>query len=152
MAWPHSITQVLTQGSERSNGWIPPPVTPSTAKWCHNLHGKPCRARDALHISSGQFWAWFCITSATLTQPAPIISILQARDSSTEMQHTHNTTQHTFSTTWNNLNIIAFFFPQKNKKINKQTFNGHKSILIGRNIYNMKLLDWFLVLFFSVIL
>lgn len=122
MAWPHSITQVLTYGSERSSGWIPPPRAPSTAKWCHKSRENPAVPGMPFRVSWGYFWAWFGIASATPTQPAPVISILQARDSSTEMQHTHNTTQHTFSTTWNNLDII-FLFSSKKKKNPQQKTN-----------------------------
>lgn len=141
MAWPHSIMQVLTYGSERSNGLIPPPCDPpALPSDASNLHGKSYSARDALQ-SQLRVILGLVFALQVLLSPSQhyIIYILQARDSSTEMQHTHKTTQHTFSTTWNNLNIISLFlFFSKQKK---KTLNGHRNILIGGNIYNIKHLD-----------
>lgn len=100
-------------------------VMPPTSREILQCQGCPPESAE------GNSGPGLCITSATLTQPALIIPILQARDSSTEMQHTHKTTQHTFSTTWNDLNIISFF---------SVFLYGHRNTLIGGNIYNMKLL------------
>lgn len=114
--------QVLTYGSERSNGLIPPPWgPPALPSDASDLHGKSYSARDALQsqlrVIPGLVFAFQVLLSPSQHY---IVYILQARDSSTEMQHTHKTTQHTFSTTWNDLNIISFFiFFLKEKKNSK---------------------------------
>lgn len=175
MAWPHSIMQVLTDGSERSNGLIPPLWLPSTAKWC--LQPPSSSARDALQ-SQLRLILGLVFALQVLLSPSQhyIVYILQAQDSSTEVQHTHTKllNTHLVPLGMTLTSFCFFFFPKKkkHKKKPKQkktqtkktqpnnqpkkkkptTLNGHRNILIGGNIYNMKLLDWFLVLFFSVIL
>lgn len=59
------------------------------------------------------------------------------------MQHTHKTTLHTFSTTWNDFNII-YFFLKKKKKTNQLYIVTETFWLEGAFIiWNFRIDFWF---------